>query len=86
MLHSPAQPKAVRRVRLFKNGSNQAVRIPRDFELDGVEAVMWRHGDRLVIEPVRKGGLLDLLAGLPPLPDEFPDVDDTLQPLDDVEI
>ena len=47
---------------------------------------MRRHGDCLSIEPVRKGGLLDLLAGLPPLPDEFPDVDDTLQPLDDVEI
>lgn len=53
---------------------------------DGAEAVMWRDGDRLVIEPVRKDGLLDLLAGLPPLPDEFPDVDDTLQPLDDVEV
>lgn len=86
MLHSPGQPKAVRRVRLFKNGRNQAVRIPRAFELDGAEAVMWRDGDRLVIEPVRKDGLLDLLAGLPPLPDEFPDVDDTLQPLDDVEV
>ena len=67
------KPKAVRRVPLFK-------------KLDGAEAVMWREGGRLVIEPVRKGGLLDLLAGLPPLPDEFPDVDDTLQPLDDVEI
>ena len=29
--------------------------------------------------------LLDLLARLPPLPDELPDVDDTLEPLDDVE-
>ena len=47
---------------------------------------MRRHGDCLSIEPVRKGGLLDLLAGLPPLPDELPDVDDTLKPLDDVEV
>ena len=86
MLQSPEKPDGVRRVRLFKNGRNQAVRIPRDFELDGAEAVMWRDGDRLVIEPVRKGRLLDLLAGLPPLPDELPDVDDTLQPLDDVEV
>ena len=86
MLQSPEKPDGVRRVRLFKNGRNQAVRIPRDFELDGAEAVMWRDGDRLVIEPVRKGRLLDLLARLPPLPDELPDVDDTLEPLDDVEV
>ena len=82
MRNSRDEPEAVRRVRLFRNGRSQAVRIPRDFELDGAEAVMWRDGDRLVIEPVGKGRLLDLLARLPPLPDEFPDVDDTLEPLD----
>jgi antitoxin VapB len=27
-------------VRLFRNGRNQAVRIPRDFELDGNEAII----------------------------------------------
>ena len=47
---------------------------------------MRRDGDRLIIEPVRKGRLLDLLARLPPLPDGFPDVDETLEPLDDVEL
>ena len=88
MLHAPGKPEAVRRVRLFRNGRNQAVRILRDFEIDGAEAVMRRDGDRLIliIEPVRKGRLLDLLARLPPLPDGFPDVDETLEPLDDVEL
>ena len=80
------KPGGVRRVRLFRTGRNQALRIPLGFELDGAEAVLWRDGDRLVIEPVRQGGLLDLLARLPPLPDEFPDVDDTLGPLDEVEV
>lgn len=28
-----------RHVRLFKNGRNQALRIPRDFELPGDEAI-----------------------------------------------
>ena len=78
--------EAVRRVRLFRNGSNQAVRIPRDFELDGEEAILRREGDCLIIEPVRKGRLLELLARLEPLPEEFPDVDDTLGPLDDVDV
>ena len=86
MLLSSGRFAAVRHVRLFRNGRNQAVRIPRDFELEGAEAIMRREGDCLIIEPVRKGRLLDLLARLPPLQDEFPDVDDTLPPLDDVEV
>lgn len=37
--------------------------------------------------PVSSGRpLLDLLARLQPLTEEFPDVDDTLVPLDDVEV
>ena len=74
-----------RHVRLFRNGRNQALRIPREFELEGHEAVMRKEGDRLVIEPVRKGRLLALLASLEPLEETFPDVDEDLAPLDDVE-
>jgi len=42
---------AERHVKLFRNGRNQAVRIPREFELPGDEAIMRREGRRLVIEP-----------------------------------
>jgi virulence-associated protein VagC len=45
-----------KRVRLFRNGRNQAVRIPVEFELPGDEAIMHCDGDRLVIEPMRKRG------------------------------
>lgn len=65
-----------RHVRLFRNGRNQAVRIPVEFELPGNEAIMHRDGDRLVIEPVRKRGLLALLATMAPLEEAFPDIDD----------
>lgn len=82
--HSPDQPDTARHVRLFRNGRNQALRIPREFELEGDEAIIRREGDHLVIEPVRAGGLLSLLASLQPLDDTFPDVDETLPPLDDV--
>lgn len=77
---------AERRVRLFRNGRNQAVRIPREFELEGKEAVMRREGDRLVLEPVRPEGLLAVLARLRPIEEPFPDVDRGLAPLDDVQI
>lgn len=65
-----------RRVRLFRNGRNQAVRIPVEFELPGEEAIMRRDGDRLVIEPTRKRGLLALLAAMEPIDEDFPEIDD----------
>ncbi|MGM4889781.1 antitoxin [Tardiphaga sp. 1201_B9_N1_1] len=75
-----------RHVRLFRNGRNQAVRIPVEFELPGDEAVMHRDGDRLVIEPVRKRGLLALLDTMVPFTEEFPDVDAGLRPLRDIKL
>jgi len=72
-----------RHVRLFRNGRNQALRIPREFELEGDEAIIHKEGDRLIVEPVRKGKLLALLATLEPLKEVFPDVDETLPPIDD---
>jgi len=65
-----------RHVRLFRNGRNQAVRIPVEFELPGSEAIMHRDGDRLVIEPVRKRGLVALLKTMKPVEDRFPAIDD----------
>jgi len=73
-----------RHVRLFRNGRNQALRIPREFELEGEEALIRKEGDRLIVEPIRKGRLLALLASLEPLAEPFPDVDGDLPPLDDV--
>ena len=69
-----------RHVRLFRNGRNQAVRIPVEFELPGDEAIMHRDGDRLVIEPVRKRGLIALLKTMKPLEEDFPEIDDPLPP------
>lgn len=75
-----------RHVRLFRNGRNQTLLIPREFELEGDEAILRKEGDRLVIEPVRQGRLLALLASLQPLEDNFPDVDKALAPLDEAEL
>jgi antitoxin VapB len=73
-----------RHVRLFRNGRNQAVRIPVDFELPGDEAVMYRDGDRLVIEPARKRGLVALLKAMKPVEERFPEIDDPVPARKDV--
>jgi antitoxin VapB len=39
-----------RYVKLFKNGRNQAVRIPREFELPRKDAIVRKEGQRLIIE------------------------------------
>jgi antitoxin VapB len=51
-----------RHVRLFRNGRNQALRIPREFELEGEEAIIHKEGDRLIVEPIRKGRLQALIC------------------------
>jgi virulence-associated protein VagC len=49
-----------------------------EFELPGDEAIMHRDGDRLVIEPVRKRGLVALLKAMKPLAEDFPEIDDSV--------
>ena len=73
-----------RHVRLFRNGRNQAVRIPVEFELPGDEAIMHRDGDRLVIEPVRKRGLIALLKSMKPIDEAFPEIRDLVAPAETV--
>ena len=81
-----AAARAGRHVRLFRNGRNQALRIPREFELPGNEAVVRKEGQRLVIEPVRRRSLLALLATWKPLDEKFPDVDEKLPRAEDVRL
>jgi antitoxin VapB len=67
-----------RRVRLFRSGRNQAVRIPRGFELPGRDAMMRKEGDRLIVEPAPSNSLLDVLATLTPLDEDLPEITDLL--------
>jgi antitoxin VapB len=73
-----------RHVKLFKNGRNQAVRIPREFELPGDEAVIRKEGDRLIIEVAPPKSLLAVLSTLSPLDEAFPPIPEL--PVDSVEL
>jgi len=65
-----------RHVRLFRNGSNQALRIPREFELAGNEVILHKEGERLVIEPIKKKTLSELLASWNDLDEDIPEIND----------
>jgi antitoxin VapB len=68
-----------RHVKLFRNGRNQAVRIPREFELPGKSATMRKQGDRIIIEPAstkKRKSLAELLDSWEPITERFPEIDD----------
>ena len=76
-----------REAKLFRNNRSQAVRIPAEFELPGDRVLISRDGDRLIIEATPKSrGLIALLDRWGPLDEKFPDVDEHLPPLRDVEL
>ena len=75
---------AERHVKLFKNGRSQAVRIPREFELPGEDAIMRKEGARLIIEPAPPASLLELLATLTPIDEDFDPIED--RPAEPVDI
>ena len=67
---------AERHVKLFKNGRSQAVRIPREFELPGEDAIIRKEGGKLIIEAAPPKSLLAILATLKPIDEDFPTIDD----------
>ena len=72
-----------RQVSLFKNGRNQALRIPREFELAGNKAIVRKEGDRLIIEPIQRRSLLTLLSAWAPLDEDLPTITDlSAEPVD----
>lgn len=75
--HMPIKRRSAVReqhVKLFRNGRNQAVRIPREFELPGHDAIMRKEGDRLIIETAPPKSLLALLDRLSPIDEQFPPI------------
>jgi antitoxin VapB len=73
-----------RYVKLFKNGRNQAVRIPREFELPGEDAIIRKEGQRLIIEAAPPRSLVAVLATLQTLDEDFSPIEDV--PADPVDL
>lgn len=65
-----------RKARLFRNGRNQAVRIPRQFEIPGTEVRLRKEGDALIITPIKERSLLSTLKALRPIDEDFPPIDE----------
>jgi antitoxin VapB len=73
-----------RHVYLLRDGQHQVLNIPYEFALSSTEVLLRKEGNRLIVEPIRPGSLLSLLATLEDIPENFPNVDEGLPPLDDI--
>ncbi|EAZ89128.1 antitoxin [Crocosphaera chwakensis] len=71
-------------VKLIQQGNRQTVPIPQELKLPTTEVIIREDNGKLIIEPYQKKSLLEVLSTLEPLEEEFPDIDQGLLPLDDI--
>lgn len=73
-------------VKLIQQGDIQTLAIPQELTLSTSEVIIRQEGGKLIIEPYKKKSLLEVFANLDDIDEEFPDVDEGLLPLDDIEL
>ena len=56
--------------KIFKSGNSQAVRIPKEFQLEGTEVEIERRGDALILRPKRRSWVR-FLESLEQFSDDF---------------
>jgi len=78
-----------RQIRLEHDDTGQMIHLPADLALPGEEAVISKLGNGVIIRPTRQkttSDLLDWLKTIEPWDEEFPDVDEGLLPVEDVDL
>jgi antitoxin VapB len=73
-------------VKLIQQGNIQTLPIPKELKITTSSVIIHQEDDKLIIEPLRQKSLLKVLSTLEPLEEDFPDIDEGLLPLDDIEI
>ncbi len=73
-------------VKLIQQGNIQTLPIPKELKITTSSVIIHQEDDKLIIEPLRQKSLLQVLSTLEPLEEDFPDIDEGLLPLDDIEI
>jgi antitoxin VapB len=63
---------AMKTAKVFRSGNSQAVRIPKEFQLEGDEVEIRKKGRALILSPTKKSWAA-LIASLPKFSDDFMD-------------
>ncbi len=73
---SDDKEKKTRIAKLFRNGKNQAVRLPKEFEIQAEEVIIQKKGNNLILIP-KPSTWDNYFSSATRLQDEFPeDIDD----------
>ena len=77
-----------RQIPLERDSDGQTIHIPSDLALPGSLAFIRKEGDEVIIRPAEKkmSELFEWLQQQEPIEDEFPDVDEGMLPLRDVNL
>ncbi|MFN4874971.1 MAG: antitoxin [Aphanizomenon sp.] len=73
-------------IKLIQTGNTQTLTIPPELTLSPTEVIIREDNGKLIIEPYKKKSLLETFATLDDIEEDFPDVDEGLLPLDDIEL
>ena len=71
---------------LVRDGNCQTLQIPQELFLLTKEVSIRKQGEKLIIEPYLQKTLLEILATLDDIDEEFPNIDEGLLPLDNIEL
>ena len=74
------------KVKLIQKGNTQSLTLPEELNLASTEVTIRQENDKLIIEPLKKKSLLETFATLEDIEEDFPDVDEGLLPLDNIEL
>ena len=74
------------KVQLIQQGNTQSIPLPKELNLSTTEVTIRQDNEKLIIEPVKKKSLLEVLATLEDIDEDFPDIDQGLLPLDNIEL
>ena len=73
-------------IKLIQTGNTQTLTIPPELTLSTTEVIIKEDNGKLIIEPYNKKSLLETFATLDDIEEDFPDIDEGLLPLDDIEL
>ncbi|MEM8828299.1 MAG: AbrB/MazE/SpoVT family DNA-binding domain-containing protein [Cyanobacteria bacterium P01_G01_bin.19] len=73
-------------VKLIQHGNTQTLSIPEEIALSATEVIVRQEGEKLIIEPLKKRSLLEVLATLEDSEEDINVGDEDLLSLDEIEI
>ena len=74
------------KVKLIQQGNTQSLTLSEELNLTTTEVTIRQEDDKLIIEPLKKKFLLETFTTLEDIEEDFPNVDEELLPLDNIDL